>query len=98
MRPGSVSKQFKEPDLERGAYYQLNYSQGRLANPENPMVYLAREQGRLLYSEVSDTVSDVLERADVDAKEVLNGFANQFAYRSVAVSKSLNGWGASRVP
>jgi hypothetical protein len=21
MRPGSVSKQFKEPDLERGAYY-----------------------------------------------------------------------------
>ena len=52
----------------------------------------------LLYSEVSDTVSDVLERADVDAKEVLNGFANQFAYRSVAVSKSLNGWGASRVP
>ena len=27
MRPGSVSKQFKEPDLERGAYYQLNYSQ-----------------------------------------------------------------------
>jgi|ERR1035438_9221314 len=28
MRPGSVSKQFKEPDLERGAYYQLNYFSG----------------------------------------------------------------------
>ena len=51
-----------------------------------------------LFIEVGDTVSDVLERADVDAKEVLNGFANQFAYRSVAVSKSLNGWGSLRVP
>ena len=28
MRPGSVSKQFKEPDLKRGAYYQLNYFTG----------------------------------------------------------------------
>ena len=28
MRPGSVSKQFKEPDLKRGAYYQLNYFAG----------------------------------------------------------------------
>jgi hypothetical protein len=28
MRPGSVSKQFKDPDLKRGAYYQLNYFAG----------------------------------------------------------------------
>jgi hypothetical protein len=28
MRPGSVSKQFKEPDLKRGAHYQLNYFTG----------------------------------------------------------------------
>jgi hypothetical protein len=34
MRPGSVSKQFKEPDLERGAYYQLNYSQGGRSRTE----------------------------------------------------------------
>ena len=34
MRPGSVSKQFKEPDVERGAYYQLNYSQGGRSRTE----------------------------------------------------------------
>jgi hypothetical protein len=34
MRPGSVSKQFKEPDLKRGAYYQLNYSQGGRSRTE----------------------------------------------------------------
>ena len=34
MRPGSVSKQFKEPDLERGAYYQLNYSLGGKSRTE----------------------------------------------------------------
>jgi hypothetical protein len=28
MRPGSLSKQFKDPDAQRGAYYQLNYWQG----------------------------------------------------------------------
>jgi hypothetical protein len=34
MRPGSVSKHFKEPDLEREAYYQLNYSQGGRSRTE----------------------------------------------------------------
>jgi hypothetical protein len=34
MRPGSVSKQFKEPEVERGAYYQLNYSQGGRSRTE----------------------------------------------------------------
>ncbi len=28
MRPGSISKQFKEPDLKRGPFYQLNYFAG----------------------------------------------------------------------
>ena len=28
MRPGSLTKQFKDPDAQRGAYYQLNYWQG----------------------------------------------------------------------
>ena len=28
MRPGSLSEQFKDPDAQRGAYYQLNYWQG----------------------------------------------------------------------
>ena len=28
MRPGSLTKQFKDPDAQRGAYYQLDYWQG----------------------------------------------------------------------
>src|SRR5450755_930157 len=28
MRPGSLTEQFKDPDAQRGAYYQLNYWQG----------------------------------------------------------------------
>jgi len=38
MRPGSLSKQFKQPELERGAYYQLNYSHGGRSRTE----YVAR--------------------------------------------------------
>jgi hypothetical protein len=34
MRPGSLSKQFKEPDVQRGAYYQLNYSHGGRSRTE----------------------------------------------------------------
>jgi hypothetical protein len=39
MRPGSLSKQFKEPDVQRGAYYQLNYSQGGRSRTE----YVSRD-------------------------------------------------------
>ena len=34
MRPGSVSKQFKNPELAQGAYYQLNYSPGGRSRTE----------------------------------------------------------------
>jgi hypothetical protein len=39
MRPGSLSKQFKDPELQHGAYYQLNYSQGGRSRTE----YVARD-------------------------------------------------------
>jgi hypothetical protein len=39
MRPGSLSKQFKDPELQQGAYYQLNYSQGGRSRTE----YVARD-------------------------------------------------------
>ena len=31
MRPGSLTQQFKDPDDQRGAYYQLNWTYPRAA-------------------------------------------------------------------
>jgi len=39
MRPGSLTQQFKDPDDQRGAYYQLNYWQGGRTRTE----YVSRD-------------------------------------------------------
>jgi hypothetical protein len=39
MRPGSLTEQFKDPNDQRGAYYQLNYWQGGRTRTE----YVSRD-------------------------------------------------------
>jgi len=49
MRPGSVSKQFKNPQLQQGAYYQLNYSQGGRSRTEYvPRAFLRDVRSQLV--------------------------------------------------
>jgi hypothetical protein len=42
MRPGSLTEQFKDPNDQRGAYYQLNYWQGGRTRTE----YVSRDSVR----------------------------------------------------
>jgi hypothetical protein len=42
MRPGSLTEQFKDPNDQRGAYYQLNYWQGGRTRTE----YVSRDFAR----------------------------------------------------
>src|SRR5208283_2057126 len=49
MRPGSVSKQFKNPELQQRAYYQLNYSQGGRSRTEYvPRAFLRDVRSQLV--------------------------------------------------
>ncbi len=40
MRPGSLTRQYKDPESERGAYYQLSYTRDMKSRTE----YVARDR------------------------------------------------------
>jgi len=48
MRPGSLSKQFKDPERGTGAYYQLNYSHGGRSRTDYVAPAFVREVRREL--------------------------------------------------
>ena len=42
MRPGSLTRQYKDPESQRGPYYQLSYTRGRKSRTE----YIPRDRVR----------------------------------------------------
>ena len=65
MRPGSVSKQFKNPELAQGAYYQLNYSQGGRSRTEYVAPDVLRDVRRQIsnYKRFKALTGERVERA-----------------------------------
>jgi hypothetical protein len=50
MRPGSLTRQYKDPQNQRGAYYQLSYTRQMKSRTE----YVARENVREVRREVAN--------------------------------------------
>jgi hypothetical protein len=50
MRPGSLTRQYKDPRAQSGAYYQLSYTRDRKSRTE----YIAREDLREVRAQIAN--------------------------------------------
>lgn len=49
LRPGTLSRQYRQPDLQKGAYYQLSYTYRMKSHTE----YVPRDQVRIVRQEIA---------------------------------------------